>query len=503
MGAFTRTDVIFGWVPKAKSGDFRVHGAAWPPYFDNLYSVAAFGIEEPTEDLDKSSRSWTTFAHEVGHLLGRRHTNSEACAPEEIDSEQWKFSHSSIYPDFGWSLEEGGSFEGSLRSSTQWDYMSKCADPNSGWTSAFTYTGIFEGLTSTLSAQAEAAAELHFIISGLVFSDDTVVLEPIWILTPTMPLIDGSSGTDYCFEVQDSAGTALSSRCFDLDFENYETSEPSDVAGFNLTMPYHSSAARLVFMKGVQELAVRTVSPTPPTVTLLSPNGGETWNNNETHTITWMGSDSDGDSIIYDVHYSHDGTNWLPLGTNVDVTELVVRVSEIPGGDMARVRVSASDGVNTSTDESDAYFFVEQKAPRAHISVPRNGMTIPPGATFILGGYAYDQEEGMLEDSDLRWGSNRDGLLGTGGLIFTTLSQGDHTITLTASDSIGSSGHSYIDVFVGHRNYLPAILNKPPAADALDSGSAPFTSSMLQLATLVAVGAAVVLRRGRLFRQPI
>jgi hypothetical protein len=201
------------------------------------------------------------------------------------------------------------------------------------------------------------------------------------------------------------------------------------------------------------------VSANPPTVTVLSPNGGEIWGATGTYTITWAANDPDGDPLTYSVLYSPDQSNWVPVGAAITQTQLAVNAAELVGGNGAKVRVLATDGVNTSTDESNDPFTVGRKSPQAFILSPPEDITITLNTPLWLEGYAYDLEDGPLGDEALRWSSSLIGELGTGSLVVVLLPEGQHVITLTATDSEGNIGTDTVHVYVvPHRIYLPLIV---------------------------------------------
>jgi hypothetical protein len=289
--------------------------------------------------------------------------------------------------------------------------------------------------TTALAARALAAPQPYFIASGLVYTDDTATLDPVWVITSTVTPENPPAGTGYCLEAQDTFSTPLVSHCFDLTFTNYETGKATDVDGFNLMLPYPSGVARIVLKKGTTELAVQPITANAPAVTITSPNGGETWAATGTYTITWSASDLDGNLLTYRVLYSPDGTNRVPVGGIITETQMAVNAAELAGSSTARIRVMASDGVNTSADESDALFTVGSKPPQAFIISPETDSATLAGAPLWLEGYVYDLEDGTLDDAALVWSSNRDGELGTGAQMLTTLSLGRHTLTFAATDS--------------------------------------------------------------------
>jgi len=86
--------------------------------------------------------------------------------------------------------------------------------------------------------------------------------------------------------------------------------------------------------------------------------------------------------------------------------------------------------------------------PIVSITSPADGSTFASGATILFAGSASDTEDGDLTAS-LAWTSDIDGPIGTGGSFSTTLSDGNHTITASATDSGGKTGSVSISITVG------------------------------------------------------
>jgi hypothetical protein len=77
-----------------------------------------------------------------------------------------------------------------------------------------------------------------------------------------------------------------------------------------------------------------------------------------------------------------------------------------------------------------------------------------------------DFEDGSLSDSAFGWSSSLDGALGTGQVLETGLSVGEHTLSLTVTDSDGLTDTAAIQVTVlegpveptYHYLYLPLVI---------------------------------------------
>ncbi len=91
----------------------------------------------------------------------------------------------------------------------------------------------------------------------------------------------------------------------------------------------------------------------PPVLTVLSPNGGETWTIGLPTTMTWLPGDS---ASPVKIEYTPDGSTWylLVFGVANDGSQLVTPPAE--PGRKARVRVT--ELVSGTVDDSDADFFI-------------------------------------------------------------------------------------------------------------------------------------------------
>lgn len=87
------------------------------------------------------------------------------------------------------------------------------------------------------------------------------------------------------------------------------------------------------------------------------------------------------------------------------------------------------------------------QAPVVTITSPANGTSFPAGTSVTFTGSAVDTEDGELTGS-LTWTSSLDGLIGTGGSISSTLSNGVHTITASVTDANNLPGTNSITITI-------------------------------------------------------
>jgi hypothetical protein len=220
-----------------------------------------------------------------------------------------------------------------------------------------------------------------------------------------------------------------------------------DAAPFSFVIPYPAGTATILLRYGSNIIKMVTVSPHVPTVTVTSPNGGESWSGQK--TITWTANDADGDPLAYFIEYTPNNSDWYPLSTDITTTNFIWDTSYSPGGTSARIRVIASDGVNTGQDESNGTFRVTSKAPIASIVSPTDGVEVVSGSSVALSGVGSDLEDGQLGGTSLTWSSSLGGALGTGELLFVnTLPDGTQTITLSATDSNARVGSDSVTITV-------------------------------------------------------
>ena len=258
----------------------------------------------------------------------------------------------------------------------------------------------------------------------------------------------------YRLELVGSGGQVLSAQAFTPDAASVGSS-----AIFGLVVPYAEGASQVRVVRDNTVLAARAISAHAPAVTLTTPNGGEVAGG--TLTIHWDASDADGDPLLYTAQYSPDmGASWATLATDYYTTTLTVSTQTLAGsGGAGLIRVTANDGVNTTTDVSDAPFTMPKHVPRIIIDIA-DGAWFTPGIPIGLRGNALDVEDGPLAGDALRWTVDG-GEVGRGeAMTLFDLSEGSHRVTLEATDGDGQMGSASISIRVAapSRVYLPTVV---------------------------------------------
>lgn len=390
-------------------------------------------------------------AHEIGHMLGRRHTNNAVPAASggtppgcynlaQDGGTDWPFADSRIRSS-ATDLEVG--FDVSARQplipERTFDWMSYCVPR---WVSPFTYLQAL----NTLSLQGSAGPSVvgvegeFWSVSGVIEAAGKVSFEPLFLVETEAP--DGQGTGTHRIEVLDAASTVLFTRSFVPFMPASESTEEFEAIGlpaFSELIPVQPGASALRLVSGSSTvLGTLTLEGTAPVVTIEAPAGSEMLD--KTHTIAWSILDPDSSAHTSWVEYSNDGgASWISLGRFEEATSVDESFDDLPGGDgSALVRVSVSDGVNSGSAVSNS-FSVATKLPEAEILAPEAFTVFTPQDQVWLRGTALDGDDGYLDGESVFWDSDRDGLLGVGtSLTVSNLSAGTHEVTFFAMDLDGN-----------------------------------------------------------------
>ena len=188
-----------------------------------------------------------------------------------------------------------------------------------------------------------------------------------------------------------------------------------------------------------------TVQKTAPNATILTPAGGATFSPDDLVTFTGIGLDAE-DGPLPAAQLAWASTIDGPLGTGT-----TLRTDELSSG-LHTISLTVTDS-DSMTDQAAINITISSaatnEAPSPVIASPVNNSTVSSGATVWFVGTATDPEDNVVTGTNLVWESDLDGRLGTGAALMNgDLSEGVHTITLTATDSGGETGATSVKITV-------------------------------------------------------
>ncbi|MBM3881440.1 MAG: hypothetical protein FJ387_17235 [Verrucomicrobia bacterium] len=394
-----------------------------------------------------------TMAHEMNHNLDRsaapgtwgRHVPG-GCGATGPDS-AWPYSNDDVN-EFGFDTRADpfDPDQVSVVPDTWPDFMSYCQSGNlpTKWISPYRYNRLYSVFAPPASGVAlhqarllAAGVEQRLLhISGSLYPKGAGRLNPV-LLQPGSPT-DEPAGGPYAIEIRDNNGKALRRLTFSADFEPLCENEPPTEIVFDFrVVPPRGVVSSIVLLFKETVLDRIDVSNNAPTVTVTAPNGSEKWSG--VQTIAWTATDPDrGDVLAFNLQYSpDDGRSWIPVANQVAGRSYDVDTARLPGANAARIRVIATDGYHTDSDDSDKAFTVVGKPPRPFIRRPQATDLLYAGQVLSFAGEAEDLEDGTLPDPSLRWSIGSQ-IIGTGRDVQAQLAEGRYEVVLTATDSAGN-----------------------------------------------------------------
>jgi hypothetical protein len=450
---------LFGMVPSGSGGAAKASG--------NVAYGDTWAVENGLVPQPNYEGYGAIWAQELGHTFGRQHVSTDHGEIPPSDA-TFPFAHGGIAEPGAatitgyWvtptpSLIDPGT-PAECRAHAH-DFMSygsvnsAIGEHTRSWVSPFTYRAlfkVFEDLSAASAAAPSQRAE-KLIVSGRVAENGAVTLRPFRRVVTELTTGPGTNG-EYTAELVGADGRTLLTYRFDAS--EYEGAEPHQ-HGFNEYVPWREGTQAILIRRGKAVLAKRIVSPYKPWVRVLTPKPGDTWGREA--TITWEAGDEDRDALTYTVLYNSGlGSVWLPIATGLTRPSATVDTTLLPGSARARVRVRATDGVNTAEAESTGTFVVPDHRPVVTIIGPGANQVLDPGVSPQVAVAAYDPEDGMLAGTSVKWTSDRDGVVGHGlNPSLRSLSSGEHFIVVTATDSLGNSARARVNIMVRRWSLKP------------------------------------------------
>lgn len=394
------------------------------------------------------------LAHEMAHNYGRLHVN---CGGPDNPDPNYPFNPCTIGssdPTAFWGLDPLSL--SIINPTNSGDLMSYA---NNRWPSSWTWQAVLNGYTglSSASAGAEAlsapllaaagAGSRVLFVNGYIRPQTTTAVFRTFYQLPATAVDAGNLARDFAESIQaadmpdpyfirllDADENVLGLTALPVD---HLSDGPGRRLSFAHWVPFDPATRRVQLIQGNVVLAERIVSPRapllqvgPPVVDLVQ----------QTVRLAWTASDPDGDALLFNVHYSaDDGASWNVVANNYPGLAVTLDPRTLAGSPLARLRVTASDGVN-STAVVTPPFALPKNPPQPFISGVTEGQRLSFGQSAQLFGAAIDPEQdsrSVLLNWSLTGPTPRAGTNAT--LLLHDLSPGAYTATLTATDADGLS----------------------------------------------------------------
>jgi hypothetical protein len=174
----------------------------------------------------------------------------------------------------------------------------------------------------------------------------------------------------------------------------------------------------------------------PPSLTIDTPASGSTFAVGATVTLSGTATDAEDGTLSGTIAWTSDVDGALGAAASLGLTSLSAGVHTITATVTDAAGNTATDSITLTIDA----------APSVSITSPADDSAVEVGTSVAFEATATDAEDGTLDGASVVWSSNIDGQLGLGASISAMLTEGDHTITVTATDAAGTPATASITV---------------------------------------------------------
>ncbi|MEM1521724.1 MAG: Ig domain-containing protein [Thermofilaceae archaeon] len=210
------------------------------------------------------------------------------------------------------------------------------------------YQWVYHSWWQVYEGSASLDPPYGLLISIMIAKNGSVIGRPFSVVyNSSIPYPSEMGVGDVQLQLVSRKGELLKSYPFNITFETYDAPSDRDITGITAVVEWFSDLGeiRLVDSKG-SVLFSRKVSLNPPEVVVVYPFDGMRLKAGGNYTITWRGSDPDGDEIWFNVQLRRSGEgSWSILAHRYRGNNLEVQVPSETGH--YELMVKATDGVNT------------------------------------------------------------------------------------------------------------------------------------------------------------
>jgi Concanavalin A-like lectin/glucanases superfamily/K319L-like, PKD domain len=217
------------------------------------------------------------------------------------------------------------------------------------------------------------------------------------------------------------------------------TDQPPEKLKFAQFLPLDPAVVRVQLVSSGRVLAEFAASANPPSLVLDAPILNVV---NETLALSWTAADADHDPLFFTVQFSpDDGATWQTIRVHDPSPGITLSTKLLAGGNACRLRVIASDGFNTTIAITDP-FAIAAHRPFITIAGLLDGQRLPYGTSISPHAFAYDAEDGSLNDTGIHWTLTGPETRSHDGGVFSlhNLAPGAHTLAISATDTDGNTG---------------------------------------------------------------
>jgi len=195
------------------------------------------------------------------------------------------------------------------------------------------------------------------LVRGSVTQAGVASFDPFIRLDAAILDLEPGAVGAYQLRLVDGKGQMLGQTAFDLSFRQSDPfGGPVDTAYFSDRVEWREGTRRIELLKDGTVLESREVSQHAPQVALTAPAWGTGFRIGRNVPLHWTASDADGDSLSFAVTYSaDDGKTWLPSAIDLSGAAYELPTEGLTPGTAFRVKVTATDGVNTAVAVSEAF----------------------------------------------------------------------------------------------------------------------------------------------------
>ena len=394
--------------------------------------------------------------HEIGHMYDRKHPDP-GCEDSDDDG-SFPFFGGHIGDSFsnnqGFDVGDASLSPMALPALYDWptwtDVMTYC---DNEWLSSYTYNGILKNLCGKDLPNCPDSADLtrarlakrggpRLAVHGTIdLATDRVKLDPMSTLSG-LTLTERPRRSRYAIVLRDEAGKVLRK----YPFEAQEVSDQDAgvrLATIDEVVAFPKRTQHIEVAAGGELLASRTVSEHGPRIFL---RGFKQTQLDAPVKLKWRASDLDGGRLFFTVQYAADGRHFVTIAAGLRGRSYTVDPATLPGGERARFRVIATDGVLTNFSRSERVT-VAPKPPRISVATPVDGAQITEGQSVQLIASVADDQDAQPGDGVV-WTSDLQGELGRGAALTTKLQPGTHRITASVANSLGLTSNASVTVVV-------------------------------------------------------